>query len=724
MNAAPEPASRTLLVAGLRGFCAGVVRAIDVVKQALDVCDGPLYVRKEIIHNRFVVDELREKGAIFVEEIDEVPDGSWLIYSAHGVAPAVREDARRKKLRTIDATCPLVTKVHIEAIHYARLGYTIILIGHEEHDETVGTLGEAPDAIRLVGTREEAEAVVVPDPERVAYLTQTTLSLDDTREIVGVLQRRFPKMVSPAKGDICYATQNRQDAVRAMAPHVEMLLVLGAPNSSNSLRLCEVGLAQGVPSHLIERASDIDPAWLDGVRILGLTASASAPEVLVQEVVAHAREMYGVTEVREFETVREDVTFSLPPELKTLLPTRPGTSSSSSSSSAPSAGSPDIGESAAPGTDSGPETDPAGTREKGAAGAGVDDGSREPSTPESASFSRRAKPFLIAGGLALVAAVFGRIGWREIAAHVATVGPWFAFLVAIYAVSQAAFVQGWRSVFDSPPPIRQFPRLYGLYLSGYAANSIAPGNVAGEPLKMHMLRGETGGEGAVASVTLHKHADLLSQWIFIAVGVVVALASFPLPRAARIAAVGATAGLGLLLILMTWALARGAYSPILRRLSAFRPLARRLETLRGAAGNVDVRIARFYAEHPGRFAASTAWCFAGWCGGLLETWILLRLLVPGAGWPAAIAVECLAMTLNNLFLFIPGRVGSAEGVRVGVFLLLGLPAAPGAAYGLLRRAREIAWTLPGLVLLSRPRWISRPGRGPALGPLVSGGGRP
>ena len=317
------PGIEKLLVAGLRGFCAGVVRAIDVVERALDVCEGPVYVRKEIIHNRYVVDELRSKGARFVEEVDDVPDGAWLIYSAHGIAPSVRQSARRKKLRTIDATCPLVTKVHLEAIHYAQQGYTIILIGHEDHDETIGTLGEAPDSIRLVGTTEEAEAVQVPDPERVAYLTQTTLSLDDTREIVAVLRRRFPKLARPAKDDICYATQNRQDAVKAMTPLVDLLLVLGAPNSSNSLRLCEVARDQGVASHLIERAEDIRPEWLEGVRVLGLTASASAPEILVQEVVRYARERLGVREVEEFETVKENVSFSLPQELKALLKPAP-----------------------------------------------------------------------------------------------------------------------------------------------------------------------------------------------------------------------------------------------------------------------------------------------------------------------------------------------------------------------------------------------------------------
>jgi 4-hydroxy-3-methylbut-2-enyl diphosphate reductase len=309
-----------LLVAGLRGFCAGVVRAIDIVEKALEVCDGPVYVRKEIIHNRFVVDELREKGARFVEEVNEAPDGSWLVFSAHGVSPEVRQSARDRRLKTIDATCPLVTKVHLEAVHYAKNGYTILLIGHEEHDETVGTLGEAPGAMILIESREDAEKVEVPDPDRVAYLTQTTLSLDDTREIIEVLNRRFPRLVGPGKQDICYATQNRQDAVKAMVPHVDLLLVLGAPNSSNSLRMCEVARAQGARSYLIERAADIRPEWLTGVRVLGLTASASAPEVLVQEVVRYARETLGVQDVQEFETVREDVAFPLPPELKVLLP--------------------------------------------------------------------------------------------------------------------------------------------------------------------------------------------------------------------------------------------------------------------------------------------------------------------------------------------------------------------------------------------------------------------
>ena len=304
-----------LLIAALRGFCAGVVRAIDVVEKALEICDGPVYVRKEIIHNRYVVDELRHKGAIFVEEIEQVPDGAWLIFSAHGISPAVRLAARQKRLRTIDATCPLVTKVHMEVIRYSRAGFTIVFIGHRNHDEAIGTLGEAPQSICLVGSREEAEGVQIPDPNKVVYLTQTTLSVDDTKEIVEILRRRFPKLTIPPKDDICYATQNRQDAVKALAPHVDALLVLGAPNSSNSLRLCEVAAARKLPAHLIETAADIRMEWLQGVRTLGLTASASAPEVLVRQVIDFARERLGVTEIEEFETVSEDVHFTLPNEL-------------------------------------------------------------------------------------------------------------------------------------------------------------------------------------------------------------------------------------------------------------------------------------------------------------------------------------------------------------------------------------------------------------------------
>jgi 4-hydroxy-3-methylbut-2-enyl diphosphate reductase len=306
------------MIAGLRGFCAGVVRAISVVEQALEICEGTVYVRKEIIHNRYVVDELRERGAVFVEELDEVPDGQVVIFSAHGISPAVRDTARRKKLKTIDATCPLVTKVHLEVVHFAKKGYTIIFVGHKDHDETIGTFGEAPGAIRVVGSRDEAERVEVDDPAKVVYLTQTTLSVDDTRDIVDVLHRRFPLLKAPPKEDICYATQNRQDAVKALASRVDVLLVLGAPNSSNSLRLCEVARARNTPAYLIETAADIRMEWLGDAKVIGLTASASAPEILVQQVIDFAREELGIADIEELDTVKEDVHFSLPPELTAM----------------------------------------------------------------------------------------------------------------------------------------------------------------------------------------------------------------------------------------------------------------------------------------------------------------------------------------------------------------------------------------------------------------------
>ncbi|OGR85160.1 MAG: 4-hydroxy-3-methylbut-2-enyl diphosphate reductase [Elusimicrobia bacterium RIFCSPHIGHO2_02_FULL_57_9] len=313
-----------LILARLRGFCAGVVRAIDVVERALEVCGGKVYVRHEIIHNRYVVEGLRAKGAVFVEDLAEVPAGSWLIFSAHGVGPAVVQEAKDRKLNIIDATCPLVTKVHLEAISYAKRGLTIILIGHDDHVETIGTMGEAPEHIRVVGSVEDAEKVEVPHPDKIAYLTQTTLSLDDTREIVAVLKRRFPNLKAPSKDDICYATQNRQNAVKAMVPCVDLLLVLGAPNSSNSIRLCEVAQSKGIRSYLIERASDIKDEWLDSVRTLGLTAGASAPEILVQEVVKHCQQRFSVKQVEEFETVEEDVHFSLPYELEQLVQNKKG----------------------------------------------------------------------------------------------------------------------------------------------------------------------------------------------------------------------------------------------------------------------------------------------------------------------------------------------------------------------------------------------------------------
>ncbi|MDX6768488.1 MAG: 4-hydroxy-3-methylbut-2-enyl diphosphate reductase [Elusimicrobiota bacterium] len=308
-----------MVLAKVRGFCAGVVRAIDVVEKTLELCGKPVYVRHEIIHNRYVVDELRAKGAVFIEDLKEAPEGSWLIFSAHGVGPEVVAEAKSRKFKIIDATCPLVTKVHLEAIALAKRGYTIMLIGHRDHVETIGTLGEAPDAMIVVGDVKEAETVVVPNADKIAYLTQTTLSLDDTREIVAVLKRRFPNLVAPKKDDICYATQNRQNAVKALVPHVELLLVLGAPNSSNSNRLREVALSKGIKSYLIERAADIKDEWMEGVKTLGLTSGASAPEILIQEVLTFCRDRYGVKAVEELETVEETEHFSLPYELVSMM---------------------------------------------------------------------------------------------------------------------------------------------------------------------------------------------------------------------------------------------------------------------------------------------------------------------------------------------------------------------------------------------------------------------
>ena len=340
---------------------------------------------------------------------------------------------------------------------------------------------------------------------------------------------------------------------------------------------------------------------------------------------------------------------------------------------------------------------------------------------EPVSGRRRSRPLLAAGGLVLVAAIFWFVGWPAIAANVQRVGGWFFFLVAIYAFAQAAFALGWWVLFERAARPR-FRELFGVYLAGDAANSLAPGNVAGEPLKVHLLRGETGAGAALASVTIHKHADLVAQWLFIAIGVTVALVRYPLPFAASMAAIIATAGLGGLLAVMSWALPRGTYAPVLRRLARWRPLARRIERLHDGASRVDKRIAAFYSESPGRFAISATWCFLGWCGGLLETWIVLRLLSPGSGWAAAFAIEGLSMTLNNVFLFIPGRIGSAEGIRMGVFVLLGLPAAQGAAYGLLRRGRELAWTVPGVLRMFRSSAAGPTGRRAAKLASVEGRG--
>jgi 4-hydroxy-3-methylbut-2-enyl diphosphate reductase len=301
-----------------RGFCAGVVRAIDVVKIALELYGPPVYVRKEIVHNKHVVDELRSAGAIFVEELHEVPTGGRAIFSAHGVAPSVRREAKERKLEVIDATCPLVTKVHLEAVKFAREGSSIVLIGHKDHDEVIGTLGEVPDCSFLVETVDDVDRLELPDPTRVRYLTQTTLSLDETREIVARLKERFPLVQGPPAQDICYATENRQMAVKAMAEVCDLLLVVGSQNSSNSKRLVEVGDNHGVRSHLVNDRTDVNPAWLDGIRNVAVTAGASAPEHLVQDLIEFLRE-YGYRDLEEIEMVDEDVRFSLPAELTVTI---------------------------------------------------------------------------------------------------------------------------------------------------------------------------------------------------------------------------------------------------------------------------------------------------------------------------------------------------------------------------------------------------------------------
>jgi len=304
-----------IVLAGPRGFCAGVDRAIDIVELALQVCPPPIYVRKEIVHNRHVVEALRAKGAHFVDELDEVPDNATVIFSAHGISPAVRDEGQRRGLRVIDATCPLVTKVHLEAIRYAREGYSIILVGHADHDEVVGTMGEAPDRMFLIAHPEEVERLRVPDPTKVAYLTQTTLSVDDARDCIEALRARFPKIVGPAKDDICYATQNRQAAVKTVAAAVDVLLVIGAANSSNANRLVEVSKGLGTPSYLINDKHDIRTEWLDGASRVGVTAGASTPEFLVSEVVEALGRRQSVA-VQEVHVVEEDVRFGLPRELE------------------------------------------------------------------------------------------------------------------------------------------------------------------------------------------------------------------------------------------------------------------------------------------------------------------------------------------------------------------------------------------------------------------------
>jgi len=304
-----------LLLASPRGYCAGVDRAVDTVERALDHFGAPVYVRKEIVHNRHVVSELAARGAIFVDSELDVPEGAVVVLSAHGVAPDVYRNSRERRLQVLDATCPLVTKVHNEARRFAAQGYTVVLIGHEGHEEVVVTMGEAPESIRLIGSVEEIDELDVPDPQRIAYITQTTLSVDETLEVIAALRERFPAIVGPKRDDICYATQNRQNAVKELAREVDLVLVIGSRNSSNSNRLVDVTREMGVASHLIDDESWIDPAWLEGVETVGITSGASAPESLVTRVVEYFRSL-GVERVESHELVDENVHFSLPSELR------------------------------------------------------------------------------------------------------------------------------------------------------------------------------------------------------------------------------------------------------------------------------------------------------------------------------------------------------------------------------------------------------------------------
>ncbi|MCB2064083.1 MAG: 4-hydroxy-3-methylbut-2-enyl diphosphate reductase [Novosphingobium sp.] len=317
MNAslsADKPPLR-VLIAAPRGFCAGVERAIEIVERALERYGAPVYVRHEIVHNRFVVDGLKAKGAVFVEELDEVPDGMPVIFSAHGVPKSVPAEATERGLDWLDATCPLVSKVHRQADRQLDAGRHILFIGHRGHPEVIGTLGQVPEGtMTLVETVEDVAALDFPADASLAYLTQTTLSVDDTAEIIAEITKRYPGVVAPKADDICYATSNRQAAVKAIAPQCQLVLVIGAPNSSNSRRLAEVAERCGTVSHLIQRATDIEPAWLDGVEILGLTAGASAPEALVSEVIERLGEMRSVT-VEELVTAKERMSFKLPRQL-------------------------------------------------------------------------------------------------------------------------------------------------------------------------------------------------------------------------------------------------------------------------------------------------------------------------------------------------------------------------------------------------------------------------
>jgi 4-hydroxy-3-methylbut-2-en-1-yl diphosphate reductase len=310
-----EAVVKRVLLASPRGYCAGVERAVDTVERALRLYGEPVYVRKQIVHNSHVVRGLEEQGAIFVDSVDEIPEGATVVFSAHGISPAVREAAERRRLVSIDATCPLVTKVHTQARRYAAAGYTIVLIGHAGHEEVEGTLGEAPGSTLLVESVADAETLALPAGANVAYITQTTLSVDETREIIEVLRRRFPQLEGPRREDICYATSNRQWAVKELLAEVDLLLVVGSRNSSNSVRLVEVARAGGVAAELVDDASEIDEAWFDQAAVVGVTSGASAPERLVDDVCEWFRDR-GVDDISEHRSVYEDVTFKLPVELR------------------------------------------------------------------------------------------------------------------------------------------------------------------------------------------------------------------------------------------------------------------------------------------------------------------------------------------------------------------------------------------------------------------------
>jgi 4-hydroxy-3-methylbut-2-enyl diphosphate reductase len=307
-----------IILANPRGFCAGVNMAIESLERSLDLFGAPLYVYHEIVHNKPVVERFRQRGVVFVESIAEVPEGSPLLYSAHGVSPQIREESKRRKLQAIDATCPLVTKVHLEAVKYAKEGYTIILIGHEGHDEVIGTMGEAPERMILVETAEDVDRLTI-NPTKIAYLTQTTLSVDDANLVIAALRRKFPQIANPPKDDICYATQNRQEAVRELAKKADLVLVLGSQNSSNSKRLAEIARSLGPHAHLIDGVGEIQPDWFEGVETVLITAGASAPEDVVQECIELIQGLYGAEIVEEW--VREEnVHFPLPRSLRELLP--------------------------------------------------------------------------------------------------------------------------------------------------------------------------------------------------------------------------------------------------------------------------------------------------------------------------------------------------------------------------------------------------------------------